>query len=263
MSYMVNTYTADDIRKLKEEMKKLPVSLSRAGLAKKIGELWKKDPEVIERWLVVAESFSEEVIDLFDAGKINRNRLQAIARGDYVNPSYKDFVAKKAIEENLSKGEIDQIRVLIQKGRHPMEAIDILRGRRPERPITRNDELSIDKIVKELEKDGFSFRQRFEVLRAMGKIQILQNGQLKDRLAYTIAAMKVIADDMKRFTDEMWAQVPKETQEAVAAEFRDDPSPREDPEPGETEIEAEIQVLPAPDAEPAEVAEEGGIGSAT
>lgn len=260
MTYMINTYTAADIRNLKEEMKRHPVSISRASLAKRIDESWKKGAEVIERWLVIAESFSDEVLDLLEAGKINRSRLQAIARGDYVNPAYKDFVARKAVEENLSKEEIDQVRGFIQSGRHPTEAIDILRGRRPEKPITRNDQLSIDKIVKELEKDGFSFRQRAELLRSMGKIQILQNGQLKDRLAYTIAAMKVIADDMKRFTDEMWANVPIEIQEAVTAEFTGTP-PSEAPDKGE--IKVELPALPAPGGEAADVAEEGGAGSGT
>lgn len=262
MSFTQNTFEAGDIRKLKVELKTRPASLSRSALSREIGKDWSMDPDLIERWLTIAESFSDEVIDLFEAGKVKKIVLTEIARSDFTNPAYKDFLARKSVEENLSRAEIKEIREYVQKGRHPLEAIDILRGRRPEKPITKNDELSIDRIIRELEKDGFAFRQRFEILKAMGKIQILQNGQLKDRLAYSIAAMKVIADDMKRFVDEAWESVPKEAQEAVAAQF----SSEHEVVVEEEETETPRLALPAPVVEGSDatdVVEEGGIGSAT
>lgn len=249
MAYTENMFTAADIRKLKVELKKFPAGMSRSSMAKKIAESWKQNVDRIDRWITLAESFSDEVVDLFDAGKISRSCLQEIGRSDFGNPAYKDFLARKAIEENLSTGEIKEVREYIRSGRHPTEAIDILRGRRSEKPITRNDNLSMERIVRELEKDGFSFRQRYILLKGMGKIQVLQNGEIKDRLAYTLAAMKVIADDMKRFTDEVWDQVPKEIQDAVAAEF----SGQFVPEEAHKEPVDEIKILPAC------TAEEGGF----
>jgi hypothetical protein len=222
--YSGNQYTAADIRNLKKDISSMPPGLSRAAISKRLCEKWKMGDGAMKRWLSVAESFSDEVIDLFESNQINRNRLNEIARNDYKNPSYRDFLARKAVECNLSTKELREIRDYVHKGRHPLEAIDILRGKRPERPITRNDEMSIDRIAKEWEKDGFSWRQRAEIIRAMGKIQALQNGELKNRIMYSLSAMKVAVDDMKRYIDELWKEVPVEMQEAVMAEFRGSPS---------------------------------------
>jgi len=238
MAFTLNAYTAQDIRKVKEAIKQFPVNTSRSSMAIKIADIWKEDNEKIERWIRIADSFSEEVLDLLEAGKINRNCLNEIAKSKYPNPSYKDFVAKKAVEFNLSKRDLHEIRDLLNAGRHPVEAIEIVRGVRSEKPITSNDAISIDRVVKEWERDGFAWRQRSEIIRQQGKIQVLQQGQLKSRIVYSLASMKVAVDDMKRYVDELWKEVPEDMQRAMEAEFRQGSQVEETP-PAE-----DIQVVP-------------------
>lgn len=220
MAFTQNSYTAQDLRKVKEAMKKFPINTSRASMAEKLASLWKEDADKIKRWITVAESFSDETITLLESGKINRNRLNEIAKSKYPNPSYKDFVAQKAVEFNLSKKDLEEVHEHLNAGRHPVEAIEITRGIRSERPITKNDAISIDRVIKEWERDGFSWRQRGEIIRQQGKIQILQEGTLNSRILYSLAAMKVANDDMKRYIEELWKDVPTDMQKAFEAEFR-------------------------------------------
>jgi len=238
MAFTLNAYTAKDIRKVKEAIKQFPVNSSRSSMAVQLAALWNDDNEKIERWIRIADSFSDEVLDLLEAGKINRNCLNEIAKSKYPNPSYKDFIAKKTVEFNLSKKDLHEIRDLLNAGRHPVEAIEIVRGIRSEKPITTNDAISIDRVVKEWERDGFAWRQRAEIIRQQGKIQVLQQGQLKSRIVYSLASMKVAVDDMKRYVDEIWKEVPIDMQRAMEAEFRGEPQAPE-AEPAE-----DIEVVP-------------------
>jgi hypothetical protein len=223
MAFTENAYSAKDLRKVKEAVKKFPPKMSRASMAAQLSAEWNTDSNRIERWITIASSFSDDTIDLFEKGKISRNCLNEIAKSKYPNPSYKDFVAQKAVEFNLSKKDLEEIHVHLNAGRHPVEAIEIVRGIRSEKPITKNDAMSIDRIVKEWERDGFAWRQRAEIIRQQGKIQVLQEGQLKSRILYSLAAMKVATDDMRRYIDELWREVPPDMQKAFEAEFRGEP----------------------------------------
>lgn len=235
--------TASDIRKMKEELKKHHPSSPVNALCKvMVG--WDSYPKrSLTRLILVAKSFSDEVIDLFEAGKINSTRLTKIAETEYPNQAYKEFLAKKVVEESLSNKDLDAIRELLRKGRHPVEAVEVVKGRRPENPITRNNALSLDRLVREWEKDGFSWRQRAQLIRAQGKIQMLQNGTLSSRIGYTLAAMKVAIDDMHRYVTEMWSEIPKEEQEAIRAEFQDIPVARKEEKPHEPMIVERVAEL--------------------
>lgn len=228
MKFGENTYTAHDLRKLKKEIEKFPVKTSIAKIGKELCGSWGKTERTLKRWIIIAMSYSDEIIDLFEAGKINRNRLSRIAESDFPNPAYKEFLARKAIELNLSYRQLDEIHEYIKAGRSPKEAIDITQGVRPAKPITRNDALSIERLVKEWEKDGFAWRQRAELIQQQGKIQVVQNGRLSNRIAYTLAAMKVIVGDMNRYVEDLWKEVPQELRDAVEAEFRGEPQTHSD-----------------------------------
>jgi hypothetical protein len=258
MKFGENTYTAQDIRKLKTEISAFPMRTSIAKIAKALSEPWKQTERTLKRWIIIAMAYTDETIDLFEAGKINRLRLSRIAEGEYPNPSYKDFIARQAIEKNLSYQEIDQIRKLLQAGRLPVEAIGIVRGERPEKPITRNDALSIDRLVKEWEKDGFAWRQRATLIKKFGKLQVIQAGKLSDRIAYTLAAMTTIAEDMSRYIDEMWKEVPQEVRDAVEAEFRGEPQTHSD-EPRDPVKEVTVELPVIAQAEPDEEPQAGPV----
>jgi len=218
-----NSFTAVDLRRLQEEVKKFPQGTSRLAISKELAKTWKKAPETMERWLQVSMSFSSEIVSRFERGEINRDRLNMIAKCRFTNPSWKTYLAEKVIEEGIKEKEFRQVRDYIYAGRHPKEAIDIVKGRQSDRPITRNEELTIGKVIRDIEQTGISWRKSWELLRSMGKIQILQKGTLKAKLIYDILAMKVACEDVRRFVDEMAEDIPKDMMEAIRAEITGKP----------------------------------------
>ena len=104
-----NSYTADDLRKLQEELRAFPAGMSRAGIAKALMSAWKKTQECMERWVLLAQSYTPGIIDAFGNGKINRDRLLQIARFNFRMPSWKSFLAEKAIKEGLSQKKLDKV----------------------------------------------------------------------------------------------------------------------------------------------------------
>lgn len=214
-----NSFTALDLRRLQEEVKRFPAGTSRLSISKDLSKVLKKAPEILERWLQVSMSFSSDIISRFERGEINRERLNMIAKCRFTNPSWKTYLAEKVIEEGIREKEFIQVRNYIYAGRHPKEAIDIVKGRQSEKPITRNEELTLGKIVRDIEQTGLSWRKSWEFLKSMGKIQILQNGSLRAKLIYDILAMKVACEDVRRFVDEMAEDIPKDMMEAIRAEI--------------------------------------------
>lgn len=253
-----NTYTAQDIRNIKKEIEKYPARTPMSKIAKELAGPWKQSERTLKRWILVAMAFTEETINLFEAGKINRLRLSRIAEGDYPNPSYKDFMARQAIEKGLTYKQLDEAHNYIKAGRSPVEAIGIVLGERPEKPITRTDALAIDRLVKEWEKDGFAWRQRAELIKRFGKMQVVQKGQISDRIAYTLAAMSTIADDMARYIDDMWKEVPQEVRDAVQAEFRGEPQTHSE-RPRESVREIIVEMPAIAQAEPDKEPEVGSV----
>ena len=128
-----SAYTAADIRRVKALVVKMPEGWTMAKMAKNLSEAHGKPERAMKRWVIVALSFSDEMIDLFELGKINAHRLCRVAESDYPNPAYKEFVVRKAIEKNLSYQELDEVYRHVKGGKHPSEAIDIVRGVRPDK----------------------------------------------------------------------------------------------------------------------------------
>jgi hypothetical protein len=231
-----NTYTPEDMRKLQEELRGFPSESSRASVAKALMKSWGKTQDCMERWILIALSFGPSVLDAFERGKINRDRLLQIARFSFRMPSWKNFLAEKVIEENIPQRKINKIRDLIYAGRHPQEAIDIVLGRRSEEPITRKEMFSIEVTIKEIEAYGIDWRKKWEFLRTLikGNLNTLQNGKYRDRLFYDAVAMKVAADDISRFANELVGEIPKEIMKAIHSEitgiFVQDDGPKKEPD---------------------------------
>jgi hypothetical protein len=233
------SYTAEDIRKLQEDLKILPAGASRRSVVRTLMEKWGKSFECMNRWVMIAQSFSPSVIDAFEKGQINRDRLQMIARYNFRIPSYKSYLAEQTIKEGLTQKKIEEVKDLIYSGKHPAEAIAIVLGRRSETPITRDEAYSIESSIRDIETLGRDWRKKWEYLRMMtkGGLQVIQNGRHRNRLLYDAVAMKVAADDVARFAAELVGEIPKEITEAIRIEIQGSPSDLEvsDPGPGPDE----------------------------
>ena len=228
------SFSAEDLRKLQEDLKEFPIGGTRASISKALMKKWKKTYECMDRWVMVAQAFGPSVIDAFEAGKLNRERMYQIARYQLRMPSWKNFLAEKAIKEGLTARKLDQVKELIDRGKHPEEAVDIILGKRSEVPITQKETFSIESLIHDIEVTGLSWRKKWEHLRMLvrGKLQAIQNGKYKDRLVYDAVAMKVAADDVARFANELVGEIPSDIMEMIRAEIEGVPVHHEvKPEP--------------------------------
>ena len=227
MNLRSDIYTLEDIKKVSRLMseKKLSPSLPMAAVAKEIkGEFPNCPPSTLLRWVKMVYRFSDETLELAEDGKITKTMIATVRDMEFGNPSYQDLIARASVDYPFTVKHLPEIRTLTRKGRHPIEAIKmVLSGKASRKVPTKSDALSLDVIFKEFEKDGFAWRQRAILLKGMGKFQVLKDGSLNNRLAYTLAAMKTAVDDMKRFVDEMWEGVPEDVQKAVSEMMDDEP----------------------------------------
>jgi hypothetical protein len=152
-----------------------------------------------------------------------------IARYKLRMPSWNNFLAEKAIKEGLTLKRLDQVKELIDRGKHPEEAVDIILGRRSEDPITKKETFSIESMIQDIEESGKNWRASWERLRMLLKegLQVIQNGKYKDRLTYDAVRMKVAADDVGRFSTELVGQIPKDIMEMIRAEIEGVPVQKE------------------------------------
>ena len=240
---ILHTYTAEDLKRLKKELEAFPQEASARSVAIAIAPHWSCPQDTLIKWVRMARYFTDETIDLLEAGKIKKSFLTVIRDMEFGHPSYRDMVARASAEYDISVDDLPFIKSMTMKGRHPIEAVKMAVARKGgKKPFTKSEVLSVDHIIKELEKNGFAWRQRAVLLKSMGTFQVVKDGVLNNRLAYTIAAMKTAVDDMKRFVDEMWEGVPKDIQEAVSNAFVETPQ-----EEGDRQFCDDLLALPSPE----------------
>lgn len=236
------TLSSADAVKLKIEAEAFSPKMSRRQIAKKLFKSWKMKLRTMEDWLSLVQNLSPTSLSYVDT--LGKGKLSIIASADFTNPSYRDFLVEKTVEESLTSSDLQRIREFIYTGRNPIEAIEIVKGRRPEKTFNKNDRLTLGKIVKDLERAGLDWRNHAETLKLMGKIQVVQGNQLRSSILYDILSMKVAVDDMSRFIEQVLGAVPKEVMDALMAEFRsDDAQVHETPVKKETR---EVRLLAAP-----------------
>lgn len=232
------TLDARDLIRLKRSVESFPKNAKLVAMAHDLAKSWKMAERTLQDWISIARAHSEHTISLFGEGKIGKDKLSLLAYADFSNPAHREFLVDKTIEEDITMPELARVRDWIYKGKHPLEAIDIVRNRRPEQSFGRAKEIELKKLVSDLGRDGIDWRRTCELIRMIGKIQMIQDGKFKIDLLGELAAMRVAVDDMSRYVKEIEALIPKEVFQAFVAEYREEPSPKEAPDP--------VGYLPAP-----------------
>ena len=243
----VKTLGSADLLRLRKDVEKFPPDWPKIKAAKELSRKWAMKPDNLQRWITVACGLPEESIHFYD--DLGKDKAYELATLEVGNPSHRVYLVEKAVTEGLTLMEICRVKEYVEQGRSPVEAIDIVKGRRPEKPLTRKDQLSLGKLVQNLVKDGKDWRVTCNLIRLMGKIQVLQNNRLCGDLLTDIVAIQVEADDMRRHVEEILKDIPKELTDAFVAEYRRDSEPADGDLPRPPIID--VDFLPAPKKEEA------------
>jgi len=211
----------DEILRLRARVLEFPEAATIANIVREVAKEWPgMEKGALQDLVTVSRRLSEDSVRLYAEGKIGIERLSTIAHADFHNPSFRDSLAEKAATQGLGLDEIRKARDFILKGRTPAQAVDIIKGRRSEKPMTRIDELTLPKLITRLERSGLDWRRTFEMIRTVGQIQFVKDQRILVHVVEEVIRMEVARVDMELYLKRILEELPRDVVEHVVDEYR-------------------------------------------